>query len=147
MQFNTPVAALMELSNAIGDIDVETADDETIAAVREALTALVLMLTPFAPHTAEELYAELTGNDVGMIAQSARFPDFNAELAKADEIEIAVQVNGKLRSRLMASPEASDEDLEKMAFDDAKVREYTDGKDVVKVVVVPKRLVNIVVRG
>ncbi len=99
------------------------------------------MLTPFAPHAAEELYAVLTGNDAGMIAQSARFPEFNAELAKADEIEIAVQVNGKLRSRLLASPDASDDDLEKMAFEDAKVREYTDGKDVVKVVVVPKRLV------
>lgn len=146
LQFNTPVAALMELSNAIGDIDVEMADADTKAAVHEALSALVLMLTPFAPHTAEELYAELTGSDAGMIAQGARFPEFNAELAKADEIEIAVQINGKLRSRLMAAPDAPDNDLEKMAFEDPKVREYTDGKDVVKVVVVPKRLVNIVIR-
>ncbi|MBP9664099.1 MAG: leucine--tRNA ligase [Pyrinomonadaceae bacterium] len=146
LQFNTPVAALMELSNAIGDIDVETADDETIAVVREALTALVLMLTPFAPHTAEDLYSVLIGNDDGMLANGARFPEYKAELAKADEIEIAVQVNGKLRSRLLASPEATDQELEYQAFADVKVREYTDGKDVVKVVVVPKRLVNIVVR-
>lgn len=146
LQFNTPVAALMELSNAIGDVDVETADDETITAVREALTALVLMLTPFAPHTAEELYSVLIGNDDGILANGALFPEYNAELAKADEIEIAVQVNGKLRSRLLASPEATDQELEYQAFADVKVREYTDGKDVVKVVVVPKRLVNIVIR-
>jgi leucyl-tRNA synthetase len=82
-----------------------------------------------------------------MLAQGARFPEYKPELAKADEIEIAVQVNGKLRSRLMSTPEASDAELETQAFADAKVREYTDGKDVVKVVVVPKRLVNIVVRG
>jgi leucyl-tRNA synthetase len=147
LQFNTPVAALMELSNAIGDIEAETADAETAEAVKEALTALVLMLTPFAPHAAEELYAELTGSDAGMLAEGARFPEFDPELARADEIEIAVQVNGKLRSRLLASPEATNEELESRALKDVKVGEYTDGKDVVKVIVVPKRLVNIVVKG
>ena len=68
-------------------------------------------------------------------------------MARADEIEIAVQVNGKLRGRVMASPEAANEELEQMALADAKVREHTDGKQVVKVVVVPQRLVNIVVKG
>ena len=148
LQFNTPVAALMELSNAIGDIGVEpenaTAGD--IYAVREALTSLVLMLTPFTPHTAEELFAELIGNEDGLIANNARFPAYNEELAKADEIEIPVQVNGKLRSRIMASPETANEELEKMAFADEKVREYTTGREIVKVVVVPNRLVNIVVK-
>ena len=75
-----------------------------------------------------------------------RFPEYNEELARADEIEIPVQINGKLRSRIMASPETANEDLEKMAFADARVHEYVDGKQVVKVIVVPKRLVNIVVR-
>ena len=148
LQFNTPVAALMELSNTIGDIEVEPKDasEKEISAVREALASLVLMLTPFAPHTAEELFSVLIGNDNGILANGAQFPEFDADLAKADEIEIPVQINGKLRSRVMASPEASNEELEKMAFVDEKVREYTDGKEVVKVIVVPKRLVNIVVR-
>lgn len=146
LQFNTPVAALMELSNSIGDIDVDSADDTTKYAIREALTSLVLMLTPFSPHTSEELYAVLTGNEDGMLANGARFPEYSEELAKADEIEIAVQVNGKLRSRVMASPETPNDELEKMAFADEKVREYTDGKEIVKVIVVPKRLVNIVVK-
>jgi len=149
LQFNTPVAALMELSNAIGDLEVapEKASEDESFAVREALTSLVLMLTPFSPHTAEELFSVLIGNEDGILGNGARFPEYNEELARADEIEIPVQINGKLRSRLMVSPEASNEELEKMAFADEKVREYTDGKEVVKVVVVPKRLVNIVLKG
>ena len=149
LQFNTPVAALMELSNAIGDLEIEPANasEAETFAVREALTSLTLMLTPFAPHTAEELFSVLTGSTDGMTAHGARFPEYDEELAKADEIEIPVQVNGKLRSRIMASPEASNDELQEMAFADAKVREYTDGKEVVKVIVVPQRLVNIVVKG
>ena len=139
----------MELSNAIGDLSVEpvNASKEERFAVREALLGLVLMLTPFAPHTAEELFSVLTGNEDAMMANNARFPEYSEELGKSDEIEIPVQINGKLRSRLMASPDASNEELEAMAFADEKVREYTDGKDIVKVVVVPKRLVNIVVKA
>ena len=148
LQFNTPVAALMELSNALGDFKVEpeAAADGDVFAVSEAARALVLMLTPFAPHTAEEMFAALVGNEDGMLANGARFPEYREELAKADEIEIPVQVNGKLRSRVFASPEAANEELKEMALADEKVREYTDGKEVVKVIVVPKRLVNIVVR-
>ncbi len=146
LQFNTPVAALMELSNAIGDVEFDNADDDTVFAVREALMSLVLMLTPFSPHTSEELYSVLAGNEDGILANGARFPEFIEEMAKADEIEIPVQINGRLRSRVMAAPETSNEDLEKMALADEKIREYTDGKEIVKVVVVPKRLVNIVVK-
>jgi leucyl-tRNA synthetase len=139
----------MELANAVSDFGVEpaSASDEEMLAVREALLSLVLMLTPFAPHTAEELYSVLVGNENGIVGNDARFPEYSEELAKEDEIEIAVQVNGKLRGRVFASPEASNEELETLAFADAKVREHTDGKDVVKVVVVPRRLVNIVVKG
>lgn len=148
LQFNTPVAALMELSNAIGDVGVEpaSASEAEIFAVREALIGLTTMLTPFTPHAAEEMYAAIIGNDNGMLANDVRFPEYIEYLAKADEIEIPVQVNGKLRSRVMASPDATDQQLHEMAFEDEKVREYTDGKEIVKVVVVPKRLVNIVVR-
>ncbi|MEP7211427.1 MAG: leucine--tRNA ligase [Acidobacteriota bacterium] len=149
LQFNTPVAALMELSNAIYDIKVEPADasPDEIAAVREAVSALVLMLTPFAPHTAEELYANIVGNDNGILANGGRFPEYIEELSKASEIEIPVQVNGKLRSRIFAAPDADEDALQTMALADEKVREYTDGKEIVKVVVVPNRLVSVVVKG
>ncbi|MFM9905543.1 MAG: leucine--tRNA ligase [Pyrinomonadaceae bacterium] len=148
LQFNTPVAALMELSNAIGDVDAEpeNADQATIFAVHEALTGLILMMTPFTPHTSEELFAVLTGNEDGILASGARLPEYNEDLAKADEIEIPVQINGKLRSRVIASPETSSEELEKLALNDEKTLEYTSGRKIVKVIVVPKRLVNIVVK-
>ena len=89
----------------------------------------------------------MVGNEDGLLANDARFPEFNAEFAKADSIEIPVQVNGKLRSRVNASPDASDDELKNIALADEKVGEYTAGKEVVKIIVVPKRLVNIVVKG
>ena len=82
-----------------------------------------------------------------MLATGARFPEFNDELAKEDELEIPVQVNGKLRSRIFAAPDAANDVLESMARADEKIAELVAGKDIVKVVVVPGRLVNIVVRG
>lgn len=149
LQFNTPVAALMELSNAIYDFKFvpETASESDLYALREAVCSLILMLAPFAPHTAEELYSQIVGNENGMLANGARFPEYNEELARADEIEIPVQINGKLRSRLIAAPETSNDELQEMALTDEKVREWTSGKEIIKVVVVPKRLVNIVVKG
>jgi leucyl-tRNA synthetase len=139
----------MELANSIGDVGVEPGDasDDVRFAVREALMSLVVMLAPFSPHTAEELYSDLTGDDRGMIASGAFFPQFNEELAKAEEIEIPVQVNGKLRSRIFAAPDSSNEVLQSAAFADQKIAELVQGRDVVKVVVVPRRLVNIVVKG
>lgn len=148
LQFNTPIAALMELMNAVYEagFDPETASDEEAEAIREAVRSLILMLTPFAPHTAEELYSVLAGNEDGISANGARFPEFDEVLARADEIEIAIQVNGKLRSRIYATPEANNSDLEKMALADEKVQDYLSRGSIAKVIVVPKRLVNIVVR-
>jgi leucyl-tRNA synthetase len=147
-QFNTPVAALMELSNALGDFKVEpdkaTADE--LFAVSEALKSLILMLAPYAPHFAEEMWENLTSSEQGILQSGARFPIADESLAKADEIEIPIQVNGKLRSRVLVSPETSQADLEAMALADVKIKEYTDDKQIVKIIVVPNRLVNIVVK-
>ena len=149
LQFNTPVAALMELSNALTEFKVEpdAATDGDVFAVREAIESLALMLTPFAPHAAEELYAVVAGNEDGIVANDARFPEFSPELATSDEIEIPVQVNGKLRVKIMASPDITDDALRETVMGDEKVKEYVAGKDIVKIVVVPKRLVSIVVKG
>ena len=148
LQFNTPVAGLMELINALYEVKIEpgNATDYEKFAVYEATNALVLMLAPFSPHVAEELHEQITGETGGMLRRHATFPEYKPELAVADEIEIAVQVNGKLRSRIFASPEAGSDELEALAKADEKVREFTDGKQLVKVVVVPRRLVNIVVK-
>ncbi|MGI9055942.1 MAG: leucine--tRNA ligase [Pyrinomonadaceae bacterium] len=149
LQFNTPVAALMELSNALYDFKVEpeTANGADVFAIREAVESLVLMLAPFAPHTAEEIYSLLVGNEDGILANGGEFPEYKAELAKADEIEIPIQINGKLRARVLISPDTSNEDLQTAAMNDLKVLEYTNGKEIVKIIVVPKRLVNIVIKG
>lgn len=138
----------MELSNALGDFKVEPKDatDAELFAVDEALKSLILMLTPYAPHFTEEMWEILTADSNGILQSGARFPIANEKLASADELEIPIQVNGKLRARVMATPTTSKEDLEAMALADAKIKEYTDGKQIVKIIVVPNRLVNIVVK-
>jgi leucyl-tRNA synthetase len=140
---------MMELLNSIYEIpaEPESASAEDIHVINEAVVALVLMLAPFAPHISEELFAVIVGNEKGILGNGARFPEYNEEYAKADEIEVAVQVNGKLRSRVFASPAASGADLEALALADERVIEHMQGKEIVKVVVVPGRLVNIVVKG
>ncbi|MDQ3322377.1 MAG: leucine--tRNA ligase [Acidobacteriota bacterium] len=147
-QFNTPVAALMELSNALGDfkIEPEKAGKEDLSAVSEAVQSLILMLAPYAPHISEELWETVTGNAAGILSSNVRFPVADENLAKADELEIPIQINGKLRSRVTVAPETPKEKLEALALADAKVREHTDGRQIVKIIVVPNRLVNIVVK-
>jgi leucyl-tRNA synthetase len=149
LQLNTPIAALMELSNALGDLKIapETAKGEMLCAVKEAVESLILMLVPFAPHAAEEMYAALTGEEHGILASGAKFPAYREDLAQKTEIEIPVQVNGKLRSRIYAAPSATKEELEQMALADAKTQEYINGKSIVKIVVVPNRLVNVVIKS
>jgi leucyl-tRNA synthetase len=112
--------------------------------VREALESLVLMLAPVSPHVAEELWENL-GHPGGLL-QTGRWPQADAELARRDELEIPVQVNGKLRSRVLALPEVTEADLRAAALADEKIRELIAGREVVKVIVVPQRLVNVVIR-
>ena len=85
------------------------------------------------------------GHRDGLIA--ARWPAVDAEAAKAEELEIPVQVNGKLRSRVIAAPDVSEDDLRAAALADDRVRSLIDGHEVVKVIVVPRRLVNIVIKS
>jgi len=146
LDLNTNVAALMELSNALGEFNVEPARAsaaDTFAA-REAIAALVIMLAPFSPHVAEEMW-EALGHDAGLL-KSGPWPVADPELAKKEELEIPVQVNGKLRSRVIVSPDISEADLRELALADAKVQTFIDGQQVVKVIVVPQRLVNVVVK-
>jgi leucyl-tRNA synthetase len=145
LDLNTNVAALMELSNALGEFNAaETSAAADVFAVREAIEALVVMLAPMAPHVAEELW-EALGHD-GSLLKSATWPQADADLARKDELEIPIQVNGKLRSKITATPETPDEDLRAAALADEKVRSFTEGHEIVKVIVIPKRLVNVVVK-
>jgi leucyl-tRNA synthetase len=148
LHFNTSVAALMELSNALGDFgaDPETAAPADVYAVREALESLVLMLVPFAPHVSEEMWEALSHEGGVLAGEGARWPKADEELARKEELEIPVQVNGKLRSRIRATPDTPEAQLREAALADEKVRGFIEGHEVVKVIVVPQRLVNVVVR-
>jgi leucyl-tRNA synthetase len=104
---------------------------------------LALLLQPFAPYLAHELWTILGEN--GNLLR-APWPKYDAALAKEDEVEIVVQINGKVRSRLTVATEADEEQVRKSALADEKVKAAIEGKEIVKVVVVPRKLVNIVVK-
>jgi leucyl-tRNA synthetase len=146
LDLNTNVAALMELLNALGEFnsDPSSASDADVFAAREAIEALVVMLAPFSPHIAEEMWAGL-GHEGGLL-KGAPWPVADRELVKKAELEVPVQVNGKLRSRVVVAPDVSDEELRTLALADGKVQSFIDGHKVVKVIVVPQRLVNVVVK-
>jgi leucyl-tRNA synthetase len=115
----------------------------TIAVLKEAVEALVRMLSPFAPHMAEELWTAL-GHSGGIVA--AGWPQYDEQVAKPEAVIVPVQVNGKLRARLTVAADTRDEQLREMALADPQVRAHIDGKDVKKVVVVAGgKLVSIVV--
>jgi leucyl-tRNA synthetase len=113
------------------------------AAMPAILEALALMLAPFAPYVAQEIWEEL-GNEGPVFRRP--WPAFDPELAKEDEAEIVVQVNGKLRGRIYASFGTPKAELEAAALADEKVKPFLEGKQVVKRITVPDKLVNIVVK-
>jgi leucyl-tRNA synthetase len=142
--FNTDVAAIMELVNEMQDADAQLASGEVAApVVRELLRTLVLLLAPFAPFLAAELWEEL-GED-GAILRSP-WPTSDPGLAKEDEIEIPVQINGKLVTVVRVAAGADTKRMEAAALANEKVRERIAGKTLVKVIVVPGRAVNLVVK-
>jgi leucyl-tRNA synthetase len=148
LHLNTSVAALMELFNQLSEFNADPAraSNADIFAVREALEALVVMLAPFSPHIAEEMW-EALGHTSGLLGKGPRWPIADPELARREELEIPVQINGRLRSRVVAAPDVSEEDLRAAALSDERVRSLIDGHEVVKVIVVPRRLVNIVIKS
>ena len=135
--FNTSLAAVMELTNELYTHEAEISP----GVLREVMSKTVLLMGPFAPHLAEELWREL-GHD-GQVLR-ASWPEADAELAREDQVEVVVQVNGKLRARLAVPRGTGRDELERLARDDPKAMLHIDGKTVRKVVVVPDKLVNIV---
>jgi len=157
MHLNTAVSSLMELVNELYSFSEGTAHGapsraaaeagrveraQTIAVLREAIDGLVLMLSPFAPHMAEELWERL--GHVGGLAK-ASWPTFDPEVAKALEVVVPVQVNGKLRARITTAAGASEDQLRELALADPGVRAHTDGKTIRKVMVAKGPLVSVVV--
>ncbi|MHB8051490.1 MAG: leucine--tRNA ligase [Coriobacteriia bacterium] len=144
--FNTALSAMMELLNAAGDYRRTVSDDARDGALeREVAETLTLLIAPYAPHMAEELWREVLGHD-GSVHREA-WATFDAALAAADEIEIVVQVNGKVRGKVTVAADADEETVRAAALAVPKVAEQLEGLTVRKVVVVPGKLVSVVAAG
>jgi len=142
--FNTSIAAIMELVNALYAADEQITNGTIPAAqVANTLRTVVLLLGPFAPYVAAELWETLGYKSV--LLREA-WPKFDPELAKEDEIEIPIQINGKTRSHIMIALGTPDEKVRELALADEKIKAAIKGKQIVRVIVVPNKLVNIVVK-
>ncbi|TRX57359.1 leucine--tRNA ligase [Thalassomonas sp. M1454] len=137
--FNTAIAAIMELMNNLAKAKLESEADK--AVMKEAVQAIVLMLTPITPHLGHELW-NIVGD--GSVVEEASWPTVDKAALVEDEKLVIVQVNGKLRSKVTVAAQASQEDVEKLAFAEENVVKFTEGKTVRKVIYVPGKLLNIV---
>lgn len=139
--FNTAIAAIMELVNAVYAFEGRR-EPANGAVVKEALESVVLLLAPFVPHITEELW-ECLGHGEGIGAAS--WPVYDPEAIREDEITVVVQVNGKLRGKVTVGVDAGEDDVRNAALADEKIRAHTEGKTVRKIIHVPGKLLNIVV--
>jgi leucyl-tRNA synthetase len=146
--FNTALAALMELQNALlrfqERLPAEPTGDPRVLAFAEGVTALLTMLAPFAPHMTEELW-EVLGHTASVFREP--WPTADPVLALEEEVEVVVQVNGKVRARLKVARGQAEEQLKALALGEPRVRQWIEGRTVRKAVVIPDKLVNIVVAG
>ena len=141
--FNTAISTMMELVNALYAYK-EAAKEPNAGLVYEAISDLIKMMSPFVPHITEELWRGAIDANSSVHEQS--WPEFDEEALKVDNVEIVLQVNGKVRGRLTVPAEATKEELEKIAMADANVQAHIGDATVRKVICVPGRLVNIVAK-
>jgi leucyl-tRNA synthetase len=140
--FNTAIAALMEMVNEMYDYVSGGVTEKQLPVLRSSIDALTLLISPFAPHFAEELW-ECIGNEASIA--NARWPQYDPDAIIAAEVNIVVQVNGKVRSKLTLPAGTDDREMEAAALADLKVKEHMQGKVPRKVIVVQGKLVNVVV--
>ncbi|MFC2075114.1 leucine--tRNA ligase [Bdellovibrionota bacterium] len=139
-QPNTAIAAMMELVNLLSDLKPET--DEQYSLFKEAIETLLVLLNPIVPHMTEELWKGL-GKTTTLV--DSAWPKVDSKLAAAEVVTMVVQVNGKLRAKIQVPANIEEEDMKKLALENDKVKEHVGDKEIRKVIVVPKRLINIVV--
>ena len=146
--FNTAIAAIMELVNATGDYlrknsaEDRAANAELVAFDKEIAEVIVKLLAPMAPHWAEELWQDVLDNETSVHKEA--WPEFDPNAAKASEVELAVQVNGKVKAKITVASDAAEDAIRETALE--AIADATAGKDIKKVIVVPGRLVNVVAK-
>jgi len=138
--FNTVIAANMELVNTLSKVKDDSANG--LAVRQEVLEAILLMLAPITPHVCQQLWTEL-GHENKIVVES--WPELDESALEQDSIKMMLQVNGKLRGNVSVSASSSKDEIEALALADENVQRFVDGKSIKKIIVVPKRLVNIVV--
>jgi len=142
--FNTAISRIMELVNEISAYrQAVPAAEQNAEVLRDAVRTLVLLLAPFAPHLGEELWMRI-GEAPSVFNQ--RWPEYDEAILAAEKVRIAVQVNGKVRATIEVDADSDDGEVVQAALADDRIRRYLEGKEVIRTVVVPKRLVNIVVK-
>jgi leucyl-tRNA synthetase len=139
--FNTAISAIMELSNALGSYSDN--EEQDLPVVKEAINTLLLLLSPFSPHICEELW-QLSGNKESVCLQP--WPVHDPAALLQDEVEIVVQISGKVRDRITVPAGLTEEQLRQIALASDKIKQLTQDKKIVKTIVVPEKLVNIVVK-
>ncbi|MBM3298600.1 MAG: leucine--tRNA ligase [Deltaproteobacteria bacterium] len=141
--FNTAIAAIMEMTNELGRITLEEAlsSPDMTAAIDEAIRTMVILLSPFVPHIAEEMWESLGGTP-GLVR--LRWPSFNPELLVQDQVLVVVQVNGKKRGEITIPTDASEDEVKQTALAESNVQRFLEGKTIRKTVLVPNKLLNIV---
>ncbi|MGN0143708.1 MAG: leucine--tRNA ligase [Clostridium sp.] len=141
MQFNTAIARLMELTNALNKYLQESIKNPVF--LKETITDFIKLLAPFAPHFAEEQWS-LLGNNTTVFNE--RLPEFDPSALIKDEVEIAIQINGKIKAKIMIPSNLDEEGIKAAALENEAIKENTAGKNIVKVIVIKGRLVNIVIK-
>jgi len=142
--FNTAIAAIMELFNAVSAVMSEFGSERAKTVVKEGVETIIALLMPFVPHLSHELWQELGHKDGSL---EIAWPAYSEDALAEEEFLIVVQVNGKIRGKITVPAEVTQEYIEKNALADPKVIGFIDGRAVRRVVYVPRRLVNIVVEG
>lgn len=141
--FNTAISSVMELVNEMSRYNERVGLVRDTVAVREATETLPVLLAPFAPHIAEELWERTGGQDS---VHRHPWPEYNQDLCETDVLTMVVQVNGKVRDRIEAPAGITDEEMEELARSSERLRKHLEGREVIKVITVPGKLVNIVVK-
>jgi leucyl-tRNA synthetase len=141
--FNTAISSVMELVNEAYKYKEHSKDNINGQLVNRVADSLVLMLAPFAPHFSEELWS-LMGKE-GSVHDS-EWPLYDEKALVLDEVDVVIQINGKVRDKITVSKDMSKEDLEKEALSLEKIIVATEGKQIVKIIVIPSKLVNIVIK-
>jgi leucyl-tRNA synthetase len=142
LHFNTAISRVMELVNALYQWDERDKDALALSVLREAVDAVVVLLAPFTPHICEELWKEL-GNETDLAETS--WKSYSEEALKKDEVLLIVQVNGKVRGKVLVPDGTGEEEARAAALGDTRVQEWMEGKTIKKTIYVPNRIVNLVV--